>query len=171
MRNGEPVSTIPRSRDPSIENSAHSAPPHGASGSVTLRVHTGRQIVVGGGGGGAVRFLVSPFAFAAPHGGAALADAAAAAAPLSAARRPIGASACAERLARSTSTNVVFLIACSQPLCARTASGRLWHRFLPTYCRGVLVELKRSSGFYFARELAAAKPKCMARGSGLAWPG
>ena len=35
----------------------------------------------------------------------------------------------------------------------------------------MLVELKRSSGFYFARELAAAKPKCMARGSGLAWPG
>ena len=38
-------------------------------------------------------------------------------------------------------------------------------------CCNVLVELKRSSGFYFARELAAAKPKCMARGSGLAWPG
>ena len=36
----------------------------------------------------------------------------------------------------------------------------------------VYLELKRpSSGFWFARRLAAAKPQCIARGSVLAWPG
>ena len=62
----------------------------------------------------------------------------------------------------SSATNLEGLVLLIKRACSCIKRG---------HTTSVPVELKRPSGFYFARELAAAKPKCMACGSGLAWPG